>query len=110
MSAFRLVEKNRMRMSRDDIPAEAPLSAEKPPIRPAPVKSPILKPVAPVVSNAAPAPSAKPTPVVKKTPTPTPKATVKKPAPVAKKATVACNKGSQKRVFEGTKCPSGWKK
>ena len=54
-----------------------------------------------------------PTPatVVKKTPTPTPKATVKKPAPVAKKKpTVACYKGSQKRVFDGTKCPSGWKK
>ena len=52
-----------------------------------------------------------PAPVVKKTPTPTPKATVKKPAPVAKKKpTVACTKGSQKRVFDGTACPSGWKK
>ncbi len=52
-----------------------------------------------------------PVPVVKKTPTPTPKATVKKPAPVVKKKpTVVCNKGSQKRVFDGTKCPSGWKK
>jgi peptide/nickel transport system substrate-binding protein len=52
-----------------------------------------------------------PAAVVKKSPTPTPKATVKKPAPVAKKKpTVKCSKGSQKRVFKGTKCPSGWKK
>jgi hypothetical protein len=53
-----------------------------------------------------------PTPasVVKKSPTPTPKATVKKPAPVVKKKpTVTCAKGSQKRVFDGSKCPSGWK-
>jgi peptide/nickel transport system substrate-binding protein len=50
-------------------------------------------------------------PVVKKSPSPTPKATVKKPAPAAKKKpTVACTKGSQKRIFDGTKCPSGWKK
>ena len=52
-----------------------------------------------------------PAPIVKKSPTPTPKATVKKPAPVAKKKpTVACTKGSQKRVFDGTACPTGWKK
>ena len=52
-----------------------------------------------------------PVPIVKKSPTPTPKATVKKPAPVAKKKpTVACTKGSQKRVFDGTVCPTGWKK
>ena len=51
-----------------------------------------------------------PAPVVKKSPTPTPKATVKKPAPVVKKKpTVTCAKGSQKRVFDGSKCPSGWK-
>ena len=50
-------------------------------------------------------------PVVKKTPTPTPKATVKKPAPVAKKKpTVTCTKGAIKRVFNGTECPSGFKK
>jgi peptide/nickel transport system substrate-binding protein len=52
-----------------------------------------------------------PAPVVKKTPTPTPKATVKKPAPVAKKKpTVTCTKGAITRVFDGTKCPSGFKK
>jgi hypothetical protein len=50
-------------------------------------------------------------PVVKKSPTPTPKATVKKPAPVAKKKpTVTCTKGALKRVFNGTECPSGFKK
>jgi hypothetical protein len=52
-----------------------------------------------------------PAPVVKKSPTPTPKATVKKPAPVAKKKpTVTCTKGAITRVFDGTKCPSGFKK
>jgi peptide/nickel transport system substrate-binding protein len=52
-----------------------------------------------------------PAPVVKKTPTPTPKVTVKKPAPVAKKKpTVTCTKGAITRVFDGTKCPSGFKK
>ena len=50
-------------------------------------------------------------PVVKKSPTPTPKAPIKKPTPVVKKKpTVTCAKGSLKRVFEGTKCPAGWKK
>jgi hypothetical protein len=52
-----------------------------------------------------------PAPVVKKTPTPTTKVTVKKPAPVAKKKpTVTCTKGAITRVFDGTKCPSGFKK
>ncbi len=72
VSAFRLVEKNRMRMSRDDIPAEAPARAERP--TPAPKatarKSVAVAPAAPkaetVVVPVKPAVPAKaqPTPVV----------------------------------------------